>query len=134
MRAHQDAGAFLGGAEMQTATLNPPRVERPGAVIGPYKLLQQIGEGGFGIVFMAELPRDVTDAIAHVSGSTPAARTASGSRPIAATASLTVLTGFVVSNETMPCAKLAGLCAMPSRKPFAPPATPSCSPLSAPPQ
>ena len=28
--------------------------ERPGSMIGRYKLLQQIGEGGFGIVFMAE--------------------------------------------------------------------------------
>src|SRR5713101_9872427 len=28
--------------------------ERPGTVIGPYKLLQQIGEGGMGTVFMAE--------------------------------------------------------------------------------
>src|SRR5437773_11266431 len=28
--------------------------EGPGTKIGPYKLLQQIGEGGFGIVFMAE--------------------------------------------------------------------------------
>ena len=28
--------------------------ERPGNVIGAYKLLQQIGEGGMGAVFMAE--------------------------------------------------------------------------------
>src|SRR5262249_39419442 len=34
---------------------NPPRVtEGPGTRIGPYKLLQQIGEGGFGVVYMAE--------------------------------------------------------------------------------
>ena len=32
----------------------PTHAERPGTLIGPYKLLQQIGEGGMGTVFMAE--------------------------------------------------------------------------------
>src|SRR5438105_4582519 len=38
--------------------------ERPGTVIGPYKLLQQIGEGGFGIVFMAEQTHPVQRKVA----------------------------------------------------------------------
>jgi serine/threonine protein kinase/formylglycine-generating enzyme required for sulfatase activity len=36
------------------ATIGDSVTERPGTVIGPYKLLQQIGEGGMGTVFMAE--------------------------------------------------------------------------------
>ncbi len=32
----------------------PPIAERLGTVIGPYKLMEQIGEGGFGLVFVAE--------------------------------------------------------------------------------
>ena len=31
-----------------------PLREGPGTLIGPYKLLQQLGEGGFGVVFLAE--------------------------------------------------------------------------------
>jgi len=50
----REAGSFLesppAGLEV---TLRRP-LERPGTQIGPYKLLQQIGDGGFGIVFMAE--------------------------------------------------------------------------------
>jgi serine/threonine protein kinase/tetratricopeptide (TPR) repeat protein len=35
-------------------TTDLPLSEGPGTVIGPYKLREQIGEGGFGLVFMAE--------------------------------------------------------------------------------
>jgi len=31
-----------------------PLTERPGTIIGPYKLMEQIGEGGMGLVFVAE--------------------------------------------------------------------------------
>jgi eukaryotic-like serine/threonine-protein kinase len=36
------------------STIDQPIAEAPGTVIGPYKLLQQIGEGGMGVVYMAE--------------------------------------------------------------------------------
>jgi tetratricopeptide (TPR) repeat protein/serine/threonine protein kinase len=51
LRAHDQAGQFLGG---QSPTIDQPLNERPGTQIGPYKLLQQIGEGGMGVVYMAE--------------------------------------------------------------------------------
>jgi serine/threonine protein kinase/tetratricopeptide (TPR) repeat protein len=41
-----------------------PESERSGTIIGPYKLLQQIGEGGFGVVFMAEQQEPVRRKVA----------------------------------------------------------------------
>jgi serine/threonine protein kinase/Flp pilus assembly protein TadD len=39
-------------------------VERPGTVIGPYKLMEQIGEGGMGLVFVAEQTQPVRRKVA----------------------------------------------------------------------
>ena len=52
LHAHSAAGGFMGGSH----TTSPANTfqEQPGSQIGPYKLLQQIGEGGFGVVFLAE--------------------------------------------------------------------------------
>ncbi len=38
--------------------------EEPGTIIGPYTLLQQIGEGGMGVVFLAEQERPVKRRVA----------------------------------------------------------------------
>ena len=55
LRSHEQAGSFLqGGASDVAVTTVSPITEAPGTVIGPYKLLQQIGEGGMGVVYMAE--------------------------------------------------------------------------------
>ncbi len=58
--AHQQAGRFLSQSAVGShEPLDETRVhtsgtEQPGAIIGPYKLLEQIGEGGFGTVYMAQ--------------------------------------------------------------------------------
>jgi hypothetical protein len=54
---HQNAGSFLEPPIFRgsAVTIDQPLVsERPGSIIGPCKLLQQIGEGGMGTVWMAD--------------------------------------------------------------------------------
>src|SRR3954467_5136717 len=55
LRAYEAAGNFLGGHPPpdSVVTVDQP-TEHPGAVIGSYKLVEQIGEGGMGLVYMAE--------------------------------------------------------------------------------
>jgi serine/threonine protein kinase/WD40 repeat protein len=53
LSAAPKVGAFL-DLPLPLATVDSPLVEGVGMQIGPYKLLEQIGEGGMGDVFMAE--------------------------------------------------------------------------------
>src|SRR5687767_5382088 len=64
LQAHQNAGKFLGGSAIGGATLDQPPLEKPGTVIGPYKLMEQIGEGGMGLVFVAEQHQPVRRKVA----------------------------------------------------------------------
>src|SRR5262245_35303101 len=62
---HFRAGSFLETPVLDPgATTDQPVRERPGTIIGPYKLLETIGEGGFGVVYMAEQQEPVRRKVA----------------------------------------------------------------------
>jgi len=69
--AHEKEQTFLKSnvAFKSTVTQAPAKVEsgsiaKPGEEIGRFKLLQQIGEGGFGVVFMAEQHKPIRRKVA----------------------------------------------------------------------
>ena len=71
LKSNREAGGFLddgGAAESLIGTVDHNAVnsihEEAGSKIGPYKLLQRIGEGGFGVVFMAEQTQPVNRKVA----------------------------------------------------------------------
>ena len=67
LRAHKQAPALAGlpqPAPKPTILVSIPVTEQPGDKIGPYKLLQRIGEGGCGVVYMAEQEEPVRRRVA----------------------------------------------------------------------
>jgi serine/threonine protein kinase/tetratricopeptide (TPR) repeat protein len=66
LQAHGQVGSFLEeqAAGPPAANVDEPIPEGPGTVLGPYKLLEPIGEGGFGIVFLAEQQQPIRRKVA----------------------------------------------------------------------
>jgi serine/threonine protein kinase len=66
LKAHKEAGSFLDVPDLDpNVTLDEsPLVEKSGTVIGRYKLLEQVGEGGFGVVYMAEQTKPISRRVA----------------------------------------------------------------------
>src|SRR5579871_2952634 len=65
LRAHDASDSFLCDDASQQRTADyVPIAERPGSEIGPYRLMEQIGEGGFGLVFVAHQEQPVRRKIA----------------------------------------------------------------------
>src|SRR5262245_24517189 len=65
LKAHDKAGDFLADAPRPVGpTIDVPASETTGTVIGPYKLIEPIGEGGMGSVWMAQQQEPVKRLVA----------------------------------------------------------------------
>ncbi len=66
LNAHPEVGEFMESPAVDISpTVDRTDIsERPGTTIGRYKLLQQIGEGGFGVVFMADQQEPIVRRVA----------------------------------------------------------------------
>jgi serine/threonine protein kinase len=64
LAAHENGDGFLDRPPPNATVDEQAVTEQPGTVIGPYKLKEQIGEGGMGLVFVAEQQEPVRRKVA----------------------------------------------------------------------